>query len=112
MSDATVDVAWIAAHLGDPKVGIVEIDVSRAAYEQGPEPPEIMATRAAVEGAIGDSSKLVLDVRSQLEYVGERFWPSGATEGTGRSGHVPAAISVPIDLISDWGKAPDTPIES
>jgi thiosulfate/3-mercaptopyruvate sulfurtransferase len=201
MSDATVDVAWIGAHRDDPKVRIVEIDVSRAAYDQGhipgavlwnayadlrdgayqpvsrstledlvarsgigvdtsvvvygygsalglwllkayghddvrmlegsreqwvdagqswstdtpaPVPGEnglgaeatdIMATRAAVEGAIADPGKLVLDVRSQLEYSGERFWPSGATEGAGRSGHVPGAVSVPIDLLRTDGGA-------
>lgn len=206
MSDATADVAWIAAHLHDPKVRIVEVDVSRAAYDQGhipgavlwnayadlrdaayqpvdraaledlvahsgisadtsvvvygygsalglwllkayghddvrmlegprdqwveagqswstdspaPVPAanglgaehmDIMATRAAVEAAIGDPSKRVLDVRSQLEYSGERFWPSGATEGIGRSGHVPGAVSVPIDLMrTDAGawRSPD-----
>jgi thiosulfate/3-mercaptopyruvate sulfurtransferase len=205
MSDATVDVAWMAAHLDDPKLRIVEIDVSRAAYDQGhipravfwnayadlrdaayqpvgrttledlvalsgigvdtsvvvygygsalglwllnanghddvrmlegardqwvqagqrwstdtPAPApganglsagvkDIIATRAAVESAIGDPSKLVLDVRSLLEYSGERFWPSGATEGAGRSGHIPGAISLPIDLMrTDSGawKAP------
>lgn len=32
---ATVDVDWIAAHVGDPGVRLVEVDVSRAAYDQG-----------------------------------------------------------------------------
>src|SRR5947209_2496486 len=32
---STVDVDWIAAHLGDPGVRLVEIDVSRAAYDEG-----------------------------------------------------------------------------
>ncbi|MEO6970493.1 MAG: rhodanese-like domain-containing protein, partial [Chthoniobacterales bacterium] len=173
MADATVDVAWIAAHLDDPTVRIVEIDVSRAAFEAGhipgavlwnaytdlrdaayqpvdratlddlvarsgigadttvvvyghgaalgfwllnahghddvrmlegardqwveagqswstdtgaPAPgadglgaggEELLATRAHVESAIGDNSTLILDVRSDLEYSGERFWPSG-----------------------------------
>jgi thiosulfate/3-mercaptopyruvate sulfurtransferase len=208
MSDPTVDVAWIAAHLDDPKVRIVEIDVSRAAYDQGhipgavlwnayadlrdadyqpvdraaledlvarsgigadtsvvvygygsalglwllkayghddvrmldgardqwvqagqswstdkPAPApganglggggveDILATRAAVESAINDPSKLVLDVRSPLEYSGERFWPSGATEGAGRSGHIPGAISLPIDLMRADGGAWKDPRE-
>src|ERR1700686_4320475 len=42
MSDPTVDVAWIAAHLDDPKVRIVEIDVSRAAYDQGHIPGAVL----------------------------------------------------------------------
>ena len=33
-SDALVDETWLAAHLNDPAVRIVEIDVSRGAYEQ------------------------------------------------------------------------------
>ena len=33
--DATVDARWIVAHVGDPGVRFVEVDVSRAAYEQG-----------------------------------------------------------------------------
>jgi thiosulfate/3-mercaptopyruvate sulfurtransferase len=201
MSDATVDVGWIAAHLEDPRVRVLEIDVSGSAYDQGhipgavlwnaytdlreadyqpvgrealedlvarsgigadssvvvygygsalgfwllkahghgevrmlagardewvhaghawsgetPRPVpgtnglgaetgDITATRAAVENAMGDSSKLLLDVRSPLEYSGERFWPSGASEATGRAGHIPGAISVPIDELRTAGGA-------
>ncbi|HEY7831214.1 MAG TPA: rhodanese-like domain-containing protein [Solirubrobacteraceae bacterium] len=81
---------------------------------QVPEPPEptatssyplvapsedLFASQAAVEGAIGDPNQILLDVRAELEYSGERFWPSGATEDVGRAGHLPGAISVPIDLL-------------
>ena len=45
-------------------------------------------------------------MRSVQEYTGERFWPSGATEDTGRSGHVPGAVSVPIDLLRQENGAP------
>ena len=38
-------------------------------------------------------------MRSELEYSGERFWPSGATADTGRAGHVPGAVSLPIELL-------------
>ncbi len=38
-------------------------------------------------------------MRSDLEYAGERFWPSGATADTGRAGHVPGAVSLPIDFL-------------
>jgi thiosulfate/3-mercaptopyruvate sulfurtransferase len=195
MSDAVVDARWVAGHIRDPEVRLVEVDVSRATYEQGhipgavlwnaysdlrdagyqpvartqfedlvarsgidtdstvvvygygaalgfwllkanghddvrildgsrdqwaqageqwatdvPSPPtvaralpdvvsEIIATREAVERAIEDPTKLLLDVRSDLEYAGQRFWPSGASEGAGRSGHIPGATSVPIDLL-------------
>jgi thiosulfate/3-mercaptopyruvate sulfurtransferase len=198
-SSPTVDVKWIAAHVGDPGMRVVEVDVSRAAYDDGhipgavlwnaytdlrdatyrpvgpaelerllsgsgispdtsvvvygysaplgfwllkahghedvrmlmgardqwaqaghewsselPEPvesahgpvvanPDLLASREAVQGAISDPTQIVLDVRSEVEYSGEWFWPSGAAEDTGRSGHVPGAISVPIDLLRAEG---------
>jgi thiosulfate/3-mercaptopyruvate sulfurtransferase len=191
----TVDVNWIAAHLGAPDVRLVEIDVSRAAYDEGhipgavlwnayadlrdpnykpvglaelagllsrsgitPEmcvvtygysaplgfwllrahghedvrmlmgprdqwaqmghewstdapavaesahPPvvandDLLASREAVQSAINDPAQLVLDVRAEGEYTGELFWPSGATDDVGRTGHVPGAVSVPIGLL-------------
>jgi thiosulfate/3-mercaptopyruvate sulfurtransferase len=60
---------------------------------------DLLASQAAVESAIGDPGRVLLDVRAQSEYSGERFWPSGATADVGRAGHVPGAISVPIDLL-------------
>jgi thiosulfate/3-mercaptopyruvate sulfurtransferase len=193
--EPTVDAAWVAARVGDPKVQLVEVDVSPAIYEAGhiphavlwnaysdlrdpdympiervelehllsrsgitpdatlvlygygaalgfwlmkahghedvrmlagareewvqaggqwsthaPEPAassyplqaanaDVLASRTAVEAAIGEPGHVLLDVRSELEYSGERFWPSGATEDVGRAGHLPGAISVPIDLL-------------
>jgi thiosulfate/3-mercaptopyruvate sulfurtransferase len=61
--------------------------------------PGIFASREAVEAAIDDPGQLILDVRAESEYTGEHFWPSGATEDAGRSGHVPGAVSVPIDSL-------------
>jgi thiosulfate/3-mercaptopyruvate sulfurtransferase len=190
-----VDAAWVAAHVGDPSVRVVELDVSPAAYDAGhipgavlwnaysdlrdgaykpvgreelarllsrsgispemtvifygygaalglwlmtahghgdvrmlegsreqwlldgrewstelPEPAEssyplpaatadLLASRTAVESTLGDEGQVLLDVRAEAEYTGERFWPSGATADVGRAGHVPGAISVPIDLL-------------
>jgi thiosulfate/3-mercaptopyruvate sulfurtransferase len=192
---AIVDVDWIAAHLGDPAVRLVEVDVSRAAYDDGHIPgavlwnaytdlrdpsyapvgleelgrllsrsgissdtcvvtygyaaplgfwllkahghddvrmlmgrrdqweqaghewstdaarppdggypparedPHLLAPREEVEAAIGDPSTILLDVRAESEYSGERFWPSGAIEDAGRAGHVPGSVSVPIDAL-------------
>ncbi|MFI5010425.1 MAG: sulfurtransferase [Solirubrobacterales bacterium] len=193
---SAIDGAWLAAHVGDPNVCVVEVDVSRATYDAGhipgavlwnayadlrgsdylpigrpeferllsrsgiapettlvfygygaalgfwlmtahghrdvrilvgsreqwaqagghwsttvpeqaetsyPLPPpnaEVFASRATIEAAIGgDTESLLLDVRADLEYNGERFWPSGATADVGRAGHLPGAISVPIDLL-------------
>ena len=196
-AEGIVGVDWIAEHLGDPSVRVVEVDVSGAAYEEGhipgavlwnayadlrdenyrpvgmaelerllsrsgispqtrvvvygysaplgfwllkahghedvwilmgsrdqwaqagnewsteaPTPPAsahpavvenagLLADRVAVEDAIEDPTTIVLDVRAESEYSGERFWPSGATEDTGRAGHVPGAVSVPIDQLRD-----------
>lgn len=57
---------------------------------------DVLATRHDVESAISDPRYLILDVRSREEYDGERFWPSGAAEDRGRSGHIPGAVLVPI----------------
>ena len=206
-SSHIVDVEWIAAHVGDPGVRLVEVDVSRAAYDEGhipgavvwnaytdlrdanyrpvgleelerllsrsgispetcvvvygysaplgfwllkahghedvrmlmgardqwaqaghewstdvPEPPErahppvvanpaLLASREAVQDAIDDPAQIVLDVRAEVEYSGEWFWPSGATQDVGRAGHVPGAISVPIDLLRSEGGTLKSPEE-
>ena len=41
-SEDIVDVRWIVTHAGDPRVRLVEVDVSRAAYEQGHIPGAIL----------------------------------------------------------------------
>ena len=48
--------------------------------------------------AMIESGGTVIDTRSKAEYDGERFWPSAAPSA-GRSGHVPGAIHVPIELL-------------
>lgn len=60
---------------------------------------DLLASREDVQSAIDDPIQLVLDVRAEGEYSGELFWPSGATEDTGRAGHVPGAVNVPISLL-------------
>jgi thiosulfate/3-mercaptopyruvate sulfurtransferase len=59
----------------------------------------VFASREAVETAMADPAQVLLDVRAESEYNGERFWPSGATEDAGRAGHIPGAVNVPIDLL-------------
>jgi thiosulfate/3-mercaptopyruvate sulfurtransferase len=56
----------------------------------------LLATLEDVQATIGDAATVLLDVRSELEFNGERFWPSGATADVGRAGHVPGAVNVPI----------------
>ena len=61
----------------------------------------LRADHAAVRDAIGAPGSTILDVRSQEEYRGERFWPSGGMEPGGRAGHVPSAVRQPIDGLYD-----------
>jgi thiosulfate/3-mercaptopyruvate sulfurtransferase len=71
------------------------------AYRLGAEDPSVRADRVEVQDAIGQSSTIVVDVRSEPEYRGERFWPSGAMDPDGRAGHIPAAVHQPIDGLYD-----------
>ena len=59
--------------------------------------PAMRAGREDVERAIEDAGTVILDVRSEAEYRGDRFWPSGGQQVGGRTGHVPTAVHVPID---------------
>ena len=71
----------------------------RSAYPALAANPSSSLRGRSVEHAIDDPAVLLLDVRSGPEYSGERFWPSGATAGAGRAGHIPGAVSVPIDAL-------------
>ena len=62
---------------------------------------KIRASQQAVASAIGDEGTTLVDVRSEAEYRGERFWPSGGMEPGGRAGHVPSAVHQPIDGLYD-----------
>jgi len=65
-----------------------------------PEPDrEIRALGPSVAASIGAADCAILDVRSEAEFRGERFWPSGATENTGRAGHIPSALNVSLDAV-------------
>jgi len=74
-------------------------------YHLGQEDLRIRADRATVQRAIGAPGKTLVDVRSEAEYRGERFWPSGGLEPNGRAGHVPSAVHQPIDgLYNESGR--------
>jgi thiosulfate/3-mercaptopyruvate sulfurtransferase len=73
-------------------------------FRLGGEDPHIRADGVAVHDAIGQPGTTLVDVRTEAEYRGECFWPSGGMEPGGRAGHVPSAIHQPIDgLYSDDG---------
>ena len=58
-------------------------------------------SRETILAMTGKPGRIVLDVRSQAEHDGERFWPSGAAEDIGRPGHVPGSVNLPIDALRD-----------
>jgi thiosulfate/3-mercaptopyruvate sulfurtransferase len=195
LSDVFAEPAWLEEHLNDPGISLVEVDVSRSAYEQGHIPgailwnaytdlhhadyspldrrefeellsrsglapedtivfygyghylgfwfmkaygheralvmngtrdgwrnagrpwttdlskpvtssytlPGVEVTQLmsldALQGTLGSGDPVILDVRSDAEFAGERFWPSGATAGAGRPGHIPDAVHLHADLL-------------
>jgi thiosulfate/3-mercaptopyruvate sulfurtransferase len=61
--------------------------------------PRREASRADVLAMIDRPGHLILDVRSQAEYEGVNFWPSGTAEPVGRPGHIPGSVHVPIESL-------------
>ena len=74
-------------------------EMIKSSYAPPLRPPSAVASLGSMRAAVGDPGQLIIDVRSQAEYDGVRFWPSGATEGAGRAGHIPGAVHVPIELL-------------
>jgi thiosulfate/3-mercaptopyruvate sulfurtransferase len=72
-------------------------------YRLPAEEGQIRADHSMVEKAIDDRACTIVDVRSDAEFRGERFWPSGGLEPGGQAGHVPSAVHVPIDGVVDGG---------
>src|SRR4029077_4681423 len=62
--------------------------------------PRLQAGHATVRDAIGRPGRTLLDVRAREEYQGQRFWPSGGLEPSGRAGHVPSAVHPPSERLS------------
>jgi thiosulfate/3-mercaptopyruvate sulfurtransferase len=72
-----------------------------ARYAITEEVQSIRADKAAVQRAIGKQGTTLVDVRSQPEFSGQHFWPSGGSEPNGRTGHIPSAVHQPIDGLYD-----------
>ncbi|HEV7166348.1 MAG TPA: sulfurtransferase [Micrococcaceae bacterium] len=90
--------AWKAAD----RPWTTEVPVPSMTRYHLPEPDHALrADQKAVEEAIGESNVTILDVRTDLEFRGERFWPSGGMEPGGRAGHVPSAVNQAIDGLRD-----------
>jgi thiosulfate/3-mercaptopyruvate sulfurtransferase len=82
-----------------------------AIYPVASDDQTVVASRAHVAELVARPDGIILDVRSQAEFDGERFWPSGATENTGRSGHIPGAVHLPFDLLLDKDRRLKRPSE-
>src|SRR5664279_2178779 len=74
---------------------------STTSYPLTAEDRRIRADQPTVQDAINDPGVTLVDVRTDLEYRGERFWPSGGEEPGGRAGHIPSAVRVPIEGVQD-----------
>jgi thiosulfate/3-mercaptopyruvate sulfurtransferase len=69
---------------------------AKASYSASERDENIRARRDAVQQAIGEPSKALVDVRSPQEYSGELVSPPGyEQEGAQRAGHIPTAASIP-----------------
>ena len=77
-----------------------------SSYGDPAENAGIVASRDAVERMISEPGALIVDVRSQAEFDGERFWPSGATEGAGRPGRIPGAVHLPPEALRNEDGSP------
>ena len=82
---------------GHPCSSLAPSEPAAGSARLGGESPPIRADMAAVRDAIGQQGTIVVDVRSEAEYRGERFWPSGGMQPGGQAGHVPSAVHQPID---------------
>ncbi len=75
----------------------------RSHYPLPGEDEQVRALGSEVERAIGSPSTTLLDVRSEPEFLGWRFWPSGGQEPGGRAGHIPTAVNLSIEGVYDQG---------
>ena len=76
-------------------------EVEASAYRLPDRQAPIRASLPLVQAAIADPACAIIDVRSDAEFHGQVFWPSGGSEPGGRAGHVPSALHVPVDGLHD-----------
>lgn len=74
---------------------------ARTVYRLPAKDDRIRADHRRVADAIGDPDCAIIDVRTEAEYSGERFWPSGGAEPGGRAGHVPSAVNLSVENVYD-----------
>lgn len=109
---------WLMKLYGHADVRL--LDCSRAAWQEEGRPwssapatpvasryllpgedDRVRADHGAVAAAIGDPAVAIVDVRTESEFRGERFWPSGGSEPGGRAGHIPSAVNIAVDGLQD-----------
>ncbi len=94
--------AWRAE--GHP-CGTAPSRLEAAPYQLTERDHGLFADMPAVRQAIGRVGTTILDVRSEPEYAGDRFWPSGGMEPGGRAGHIPTAVHRPFGDLYDQNGA-------
>jgi thiosulfate/3-mercaptopyruvate sulfurtransferase len=85
---------------GRPWTKAVDVPAT-SSYPLPDEDDQIRAHHAQVENAIHGPMCAIVDVRTEPEYRGERFWPSGGLEEGGRAGHIPSAVNLSIEGLYD-----------
>ena len=86
--------------LGLPWTSVVSSPIA-SSYSLPESDSTIRASVSDVQAAVSSSRATLLDVRSEPEYQGERFWPSGGMDPIGRAGHIPGARHVALDGVFD-----------
>jgi len=76
-------------------------EIAPTVYPLPTENKAVRATASEVERAIENPATTILDVRTDNEFRGERFWPSGGSQPGGQAGHVPSALHLVIDGLRD-----------
>jgi thiosulfate/3-mercaptopyruvate sulfurtransferase len=106
---------WLLRSYGHERVGLMDgsrdrwVEAGQVWSSDVPQPDatgyelpaqrHFVASSEEVVALMADSTGILLDVRSDAEYTGGRFWPSGTPEAKGRPGHIPGAVHLPIDSL-------------
>lgn len=90
--------AWLAE--GRPITDAIP-EVTRGKVDPGPVVNDARVGRDEVLARLRDPNRVLLDLRSREEYVGERVSPITAPfdHGAERAGHIPGAVHLPYDRL-------------